>query len=147
MLEMQENKIISPKLSFFWQYLNYKHHDLDTESFLFCSKCKDIPLIKPINTTFQTAIVSCKCNKLKKEMTYEEISDKFLITLEKDTQLSEYIICENHKHIYKFYCDYCEKNLCEECNFNHECDIKYIKDLRNIDNNIKNKKKISNSFL
>ena len=114
-------------------------HDLDIESFLFCSKCKDIPMIKPINTNFKTAIVSCKCYKGKKEMTYEEISDKFLINLKEDIHLGEYLLCENHKDINQFYCENCEKSLCKECYSNHECDIKYIKDLRNIDNNIEKK--------
>ena len=124
-------------LSFFSLLNNSYDFYSDTKCFLFCSKCKNIPLIKPMNTTFQTAFVSCKCGK--KEMTYEKISDNFLITLKEDTQLREYFLCENHEHIFQFYCENCQRNLCEECRFKHDCDIKYIKDLRNIDNNIEKK--------
>ena len=114
---------------------------------LFCSECKTLPLIKSIEPTFKTAFVSCKCNKEKKEMMLKEISGKYLINFSGVKELYVYFQCENHKEVFESYCENCERNLCKECPFNHECDIKYIRDFRNMYYNIENMIFFLNDFI
>ena len=90
---------------------------------------ENVPIIKFINT--KSALVSCKCCK-NQLLNYEEISDKFFLDIKNhEHDFKENFVCQkHHKKVFKYYCEKCELNLCEDCLKNHKCHIKYLKDLK-----------------
>ena len=115
---------------------------------LFCLDCKSTPLIEFFNLYF--ARVKCKCNKKREKFNCDEIIKNFLIDIDindNNELIQEYIKC-NIKHQYydngvdkkfRYYCDNCEKNMCKLCTHKHECPIRYRKDFKKYENDIKEK--------
>ena len=116
-----------------YPYNNNVNIDTELILFLFCLNCKIVPVIKFIN--LQKASVSCNCNSEHQQMTYEEILDKFCLNIASINSIISYLICIEHNDIFKFYCENCDLNLCEECRENHNCHHKYIKDVKIFNNN------------
>ncbi len=98
-------------------------HNEDNKFILFCQNCKYIPLIKFID--FKSASVSCNCIQENQQMTYEQIFTKFFMNVESNSFNNDYLICKKHNETFKFYCENCELNLCDKCQENQTCHIRY----------------------
>ena len=118
-----ESSVLNKTLSFFTSFL-YKYYPLNESSLfssiekienicyysfpnehLICKDCKTVPLIlfKNINTIFY------ECDDKK---VYKELNSIFC---SEDDDYSAYLICQTHKKIYKYFCTYCNMNICEDC--------------------------------
>ena len=91
--------------------------------FLFCNNCKLIPLIKFDN--LENASLSCNCCQQNQQMTYEEIFVKFFSNIKQNNIIIDYFVCNIHNDIFKFYCENCGLNLCEKCQEEHGCPLRF----------------------
>ena len=103
---------------------------------LYCSTCNTMPIIKPFNSDFKKAFVSCNCSDENKIMSYEEILDKYLLNLQKENHMLKYVQCDIHKKKFQYFCENEELHMCENCYINHNCHIKYDLNFQNIKNDI-----------
>ena len=72
---------------------------------LCCSTCNTMPIIKPFNSDFEKAFVSCNCSDENKMMSYEEILDKYLLNLQKENHMLKYVQCDIHKKKFQYFCE------------------------------------------
>lgn len=95
---------------------------------LFCYHCNLIPLIKFVN--LENASISCNCYQKNQKMTYEEIFDKFFSNIKQNDIIIGYFACNKHNDTFKFHCENCGLNLCEKCQEEHECPLRFKNDLK-----------------
>ena len=96
----------------------------DEGNYFICRDCWKTPLIEFKN---QTIFLQCKCQNTedyKININYKKLYllDDYLINnLDDNNNEKSPFICQKHKNEnYKYYCDECMDNLCEECNKSHD---------------------------
>ena len=104
-------------------FKNLKNLSSESSKF-FCPNCHKTPKIEYIK--LPKLNITCNCyNKLP--LNLESVKEKFIIDLEdplddKYKNFEKYFKCEEHNYtIFQFYCNKCEKNLCQECIKSHCC--------------------------
>jgi len=106
-----------------------------------CQKCNIIPLIKLKD--LETIFVKCNCIKNIEEKKIFDVWSNYLIDEEGDEYIIKYVKCIEHEscenNIFRYYCNNCEKNLCEICIREHKCEKEYRLDLRIYDSEIEEK--------
>ena len=116
---------INPQ-SFFEGLKNLIFNSTETSKF-FCLICNKTPLIEMKSLT--NIKITCNCNKEnhKKIFDTNEIIKKFILDLDDLNDYTyknceKYFKCEIHdNNIYKFFCNKCNNNLCNECYKIHKC--------------------------
>ena len=103
---------------------------------LYCPTCNTMPIIKPFNSDFEKAYVSCECCDENNIMNYDEILDKFLFNLQKENQILKYVQCDIHKKNFQYFCENEDLHICEICHNTHKCHIKYDLNFQNLKNDI-----------
>ena len=94
---------------------------------LFCFICKKTPLLEMKSLT--NIKITCNCTKEKYKEIFEinEVIKKFILDLDDlddntYKNYEKYFKCEIHNNnIYKFFCNKCNTNLCDECYKIHKC--------------------------
>ena len=97
----------------------------------FCQECKS-PLQNEYYKCFKHNIIICeKCQGKHKNDGINEL-DKELMSF----------MCQNHNKQFFFYCQKCQKDLCEECKIEHNKKSHKIQDLKKYDFNFSNLKEL-----
>ena len=77
-----------------------------------CKYCKDIPVIKFIKKN--KIKYSCKCKESSREFLIKDVYDYLYFKEKIEIEIRE-LNCEIHEEKNIFYCEQCEKNLCNRC--------------------------------
>ena len=93
---------------------------------LFCFICKKTPLLEMQSLTNIKITCDCVKEKDKEIFNINEVIEKFIVDLEyiDDNLLKyyeKYFKCESHDNLFQFFCNKCNKNLCNECYKIHYC--------------------------
>ena len=111
--------------SFFEGLKNLIHNSTETSK-LFCIFCKKTPILEMQSLT--SIKVTCDCNIEEDEKIFNinEVIEKFIIDLEDfdDNLIKEYekyFKCIIHDNLFHFFCNKCNKNICQECYKIHNC--------------------------
>ena len=111
----KENKDIIQSL------LNYTNQSY----YFICKKCKMIPLLR--FQDLSKIVVSCKCSD-NLQLTIDELRENYIIDDEEYDNIQEIesnLKCIEHGNNYKYYCLNDNKNLCEDCQKEHNCEKIY----------------------